>query len=72
MAKKTSIKSKNGEKMLFKYQPVYPQAPMDMTYHYYDGDVLKIREEISTLIKSIDELKEYAKKCEGTIIGVDT
>lgn len=72
MAKKTSIKSKNGEKMLFKYQPVYPQAPMDMTYHYYDGDVLKIREEISTLIKSIDELKEYAKKCEGKIIGVDT
>lgn len=72
MAKKASLKSKSGEKMLFKYVPVYPQAPLDKNYHYYDGDVLKINNNLFTLIKSIDELKEYAKKCEGKIVGVDT
>ena len=47
----------NLEKELLKYKAVYPQAPIDMKYHYYDGDVLKIRPETSTLIKSIDELR---------------
>ena len=62
----------NLEKELLKYKAVYPQAPIDMKYHYYDGDVLKIRPETSTLIKSIDELREYVKSCKGVKIAVDT
>jgi DNA polymerase I-like protein with 3'-5' exonuclease and polymerase domains len=55
-----------------KYQPVYKQAPMDMKYHYYDNDVLKIRPEVATLITSVDELKEFAESCKGLRIAVDT
>ena len=62
----------NLEKELLKYKAVYPQAPIDMKYHYYDGDILKIRPETSTLIKSIDELREYVKSCNGVKIAVDT
>ena len=62
----------NLEKELLKYKAVYPQAPIDMKYHYYDGDVLKIRPETSTLIKSIDELREYVNSCKGVKIAVDT
>ena len=65
-------KDDNLEKELLKYKAVYPQAPIDMKYHYYDGDVLKIRPETSTLIKSIDELREYVKSCKGVKIAVDT
>lgn len=62
----------NLDKELLKYKAVYPQAPLDMKYHYYDGDVLKIRPETSTLIKSVDELREYVKSCNGLKIAVDT
>ena len=62
----------NLEKELLKYKAVYPQAPIDMKYHNYDGDVLKIRPETSTLIKSIDELREYVNSCKGVKIAVDT
>lgn len=72
MAKGSPIKGKGGEKMLFKYQPVYPQAPLDMKFHYYDNGVLKIKEDLFTLVKSIDELKEFAKTCKGKVVGVDT
>ena len=65
-------KDDNLEKELLKYKAVYPQAPIDMKYHYYDGDVLKIRPETSTLIKSIDELREYVNSCKGVKIAVDT
>lgn len=59
--------------MLFKYVPVHPQAPLDRNYHYYDSEhVLKINNRLFTLIKSIDELKEYAKKCKDQLVGVDT
>lgn len=62
----------NFDKELLKYKAVYPQAPLDMKYHYYDGDVLKIRPETSTLIRSIDELREYVDSCKGVKIAVDT
>lgn len=65
-------KDDNLEKELLKYKAVYPQAPIDMKYHYYDGNVLKIRPETSTLIKSIDELREYVNSCKGVKIAVDT
>lgn len=57
---------------LLVYKPVYPQAPTDMRYHYYDDKVLKIRPETSRLIQSVDELKEYALTCKDKIIAVDT
>ena len=60
------------DKSLLKYTAVYPQAPMDMKYHYYDGDVLKIRPETSRLIRSVEELKEYAESCKGLKVAVDT
>lgn len=60
------------DKSLLKYTAVYPQAPMDMKYHYYDGDVLKIRPETSRLIRSVKELKEYAESCKGLKVAVDT
>lgn len=60
------------DKSLLKYTAVYPQAPMDMKYHYYDGDVLKIRPETSRLIKSVEELREYAESCKGLKVAVDT
>lgn len=69
---KTTTKGNGGERITFKYQPVYPQAPMDMSYHYYDEGVLKIRPELFKLVESIEELKEFGEKCKGKIIGVDT
>ena len=60
------------DKSLLKYTAVYPQAPMDMKYHYYDGDVLKIRPETSRLIRSVEELREYAESCKGLKVAVDT
>ena len=60
------------DKELLKYKAVYPQAPIDMQYHYKDGDVLKIRPETSTLIRSVDELREYVESCRGLKIAVDT
>ena len=65
-------KDDNFDKSLLKYKAVYPQAPLDEKYHYYDGDILKIRPEVSTLIRSVDELKEFAKECKGVKIAVDT
>ena len=46
---------------LLTYKPVYPQAPMDMKYHYYDDGVLKIRPEVGKLVTSVEELREYAE-----------
>ena len=60
------------DKELLKYKAVYPQAPIDMKYHYYDGDVLKIKPETSTLITSIEDLREYVNSCKGVTIAVDT
>lgn len=60
------------DKELLKYKAVYPQAPIDMKYHYKDGDVLKIRPETSTLITSVDELRKYVESCSGLKIAVDT
>ena len=62
----------NFDKALLSYKAVYPQAPMDMKYHYYDNDILKIRPEVCTLISSVEELREYAKSCKGLRVAVDT
>ena len=60
-------------KSVYKYVPVYPIAQMDEKYHYRDEDgVLKIRNDLFTLARSVDDLKEYLEKCKGKIIAVDT
>ena len=69
--------AKLGEDLRIKYEPIYPQAPTDMDFHYYevneDGEqVLKIHEENFKLIKNIEELKDFAKKCKDKKVGFDT
>lgn len=67
MAEKSLLKE------VLKYVPVYPQAPMDMKYHYYDeNEVLKVNEGLFTLATSLQDVKDYLADCEGKIIGVDT
>lgn len=69
-----AYKSKdNLDSELLKYVAVYPQAPMDMKYHFYDeNNVLKIRPETSTLITSVEQLREFAESCKGVKVAVDT
>ena len=69
--------TKLGEGLKIKYEPIYPQAPVDMTFHYYETNeageqVLKIHEENFKLISSIEELEEYIEKCKDKIIAFDT
>lgn len=56
----------------FKYVPMIQQRPLDMKFHYYKEDGTLDIIDNYTLIKSIDELKEFAEKCVGKIIAVDT
>ena len=59
-------------KKLQKYEPVIPQAPTDMKFHYYKEDgSLGIRAKLK-MIESVDELKEFAKRCVGKMVGLDT
>ena len=69
--------AKLSDGLRVKYEPIYPQAPVDMKFHYYemneDGEqILKIHEENFKLIQDISELEEFVKKCEGRIIAFDT
>ena len=69
--------AKLGDGLKVKYEPIWPQAPLDMKFHYYeeleDGTkVLRMHEENFKLVSSVEELKEFAKHCEGKVIGFDT
>ena len=69
--------SKLGDGLKIKYEPIYPQAPVDMKFHYYETDengeqVLRIHEENFKLISNIEELREYITKCKDKIIAFDT
>ena len=69
--------AKLSDGLKVKYEPIFPQAPIDMKFHYYDTtengeQILKIHEENFKLATSIEDLKEYLIKCEGKIIGFDT
>ena len=69
--------SKLGEGLKIKYEPIFPQAPVDEKFHYYETNenneqILKIREDNFKLIKSIEELKEFGIKCNGRIMAFDT
>ena len=64
---------KKSEKSLFKYVPVYPQAPMDSKYHYYDKDgVLKVNSDMFELVNTKERLKEIFDQWEGKVVAIDT
>lgn len=66
-------KSKKSDKSMFKYVPVYPQAPMDMKFHYYDADgVLKINHKMFELVNTKERLAEIFNEWKGKIVAVDT
>jgi len=69
--------AKLGEGLLFKYESIIPQAPLDMKFHYWEENeqgekVLKIHSDNAKLITSIDELKTYINKCKDKRIAFDT
>src|SRR5574344_283739 len=69
---KTNNQKSYIDKKEYSYQPVIYQAPTDMDFHYYDEEGnLQIKAKC-TLIRSLDELKEYAIKCTGKPVGFDT
>ena len=65
--------AKKSDKSMFKYVPVYPQAPLDMKFHYYDKDgVLKVNKNMFELVNTPERLKEIFDQWKGKIIAVDT
>lgn len=63
---------KKSDKSMFKYVPVYPKAPMDMKYHYYDDGVLKVNPNMSELVTNLGRLEEIFKGWEGKKVAIDT
>ena len=68
---------KLGEGLLFKYESIIPQAPLDMKFHYWDTNeqgekVLKIHTDNFKLVTDIEELKTYIEKCRDKRIAFDT
>ena len=69
--------AKLSDGLKVKYEPIFPQAPVDMKFHYYETNengeqILKIHEDNFKLATSVEDLKDYITKCEGKIIGFDT
>ena len=65
--------AKKSDKSMFKYVPVYPQAPLDMKFHYYDKDgVLKVNKNMFELVNTPERLKEIFDQWKGKTIAVDT
>lgn len=71
-SKNNAKKTEKSQKSLFKYVPVYPQAPTDMKFHFYDGDVLKVNPEMFELVTDPKRLKEIFKSWEGKKVAIDT
>lgn len=72
MATAVQEKQQTYSKSDFKYVPMIQQRPLDMKFHYYREDgTLDIIDNYK-LIKSVEELKEFAKSCVGKVIAVDT
>ena len=72
MGKQVGNKKKKSDKSLFKYVPVYPKAPMDMKYHYYDDGVLKVNPNLFELVTDLGRLEEIFKGWEGKKVAIDT
>ena len=65
--------AKKSDKSMFKSVPVYPQAPLDMKFHYYDKDgVLKVNKNMFELVNTPERLKEIFDQWKGKTIAVDT
>lgn len=65
--------AKKSDKSMFKYVPVYPQAPLDMKFHYYDQDgILKVNNNMFELVNTPERLKEIFDQWKGKTIAVDT
>ena len=69
--------AKLGEGLEFAYEPIIPQAPLDRKFHYFE-DAEDGTKKLCTntsgfrLIKNIEEFREFAKECNGKMIGFDT
>lgn len=68
---------KLGDGLLFKYESIIPEAPIDTKFHYWEENeqgekVLKIHTENFKLITDIEELKTYIEKCKDKLIAFDT
>lgn len=69
--------AKLGDGLKIKYEPIFPQAPTDMKFHYYEVNeegekILKIHEDKFKLIDSLEDLCEFMKKCKDKVVGFDT
>lgn len=69
--------AKLGEGLLFKYESIIPEAPLDMKFHYWEDNeqgekVLKIHTDNFKLITDLEELKTYIEKCKDKLIAFDT
>lgn len=69
---KQATSKKKSDKSMFKYVPVYQQAPIDMKFHYYDGDILKVNPDMFEMVTDLGRLEEILKGWEGKKIAVDT
>lgn len=68
---------KLGDGLLFKYETIIPQAPLDMKFHYWEENeqgekVLKIHTENFKLVTDLEELRSYIEKCKDRRIAFDT
>ena len=68
---------KLGDGLLFKYESIIPEAPLDMKFHYWETNeqgeqVLRIHTDNFKLVTDIEELKSYVKKCKDKRIAFDT
>ena len=69
--------AKLGEGLLFKYESIIPEAPLDMKFHYWEENeqgekVLKIHTDNFKLITDLEELKTYIEKCKDKLTAFDT
>ena len=70
--KQTAQTTADKENAYAKYEPVIPQAPLDTKFHYIKEDgTYGIKAKLK-MIESIEELKEFAKRCVGKVVGLDT
>ena len=73
MTEKGRNSKKKSDKSMFKYIPVYPQAPIDKHFHFYDSDgVLKVNPEMFEMVTDPHRLEEIFKSWEGKKIAIDT
>ena len=68
---------KLGDGLLFKYESIIPEAPLDTKFHYWEENeqgekILRIHTDNFKLVTDIEELKSYVEKCKDKRIAFDT